>query len=294
MKVNHRAKRPMRPSMELGAYFDRIGYAGSARPDLPTLHAVHRAHLLAIPYENLDVQLGRPLTPEPSAAYDKIVRRRRGGWCYEMNGLLGWALGEIGFEVTRMAGAALREVRGDAAIGNHLVLRVDLPGEPDPWIADVGFGDGILDPFPLKPAPLKAAGFDFRLEAMEAGWWRFHNHEFGGAKSFDFTLPAADPALLSKKCADLQSDPESDFVQNLVCQRWRGGEVLQLLGRAYRQIRPGVRDQRILASADEFMAVLRDDFTLDVPEVQALWPRICARHEAVEAAAAKAAAQAQT
>src|SRR3954451_21382564 len=99
--------------MELAAYLARIGYAGPVRPDLSTLRAVHRAHLQAIPYDSLDVQLGRPLTLDPAAAYDKIVRRRRGGWCYEMSGLLGWALGEIGFSVPRMAGAAMRAERGD-------------------------------------------------------------------------------------------------------------------------------------------------------------------------------------
>jgi N-hydroxyarylamine O-acetyltransferase len=274
--------------MDLAAYLGRIGHAGPVRPDLATLRAVHRAHLQAIPYDSLDVQLGRPLTIDPAAAYDKIVRRRRGGWCYEMNGLLGWALGEIGFSVTRMAGAAMRAERGDFTIGNHLVLRIDIPGEPAPWIADVGFGDGILDPFPLKPADLTAEGHRFRLEAMDDGWWRFHNHEFGGAKSFDFTLPPADPALLAEKCAWLQSAPDSPFVLNLICQRWRGGEVLQLLGRTYRQITPGVRNERTIASADEMVAVLKDDFALDVPEAAGLWPRVVARHEEVMAAAAPA------
>jgi N-hydroxyarylamine O-acetyltransferase len=79
---------------------------------------------------------------------------------------------------------------------------------------------------------------------------------------------------------------------NVICQSWRGNEVLQLLGRTYRQIRPGVRDERIIASADEMVAVLKDDFTLEVPEAAALWPRVVARHEEVVAeAAAKAAAE---
>lgn len=271
--------------MDLDAYFDRIGFAGEARPDLATLRAVHRAHLLAIPYENLDVQLGRPLTPDPAAAFDKIVTRRRGGWCYEMNGLLGAALDEIGFKVTRMAGGAMRELRGDFTIGNHLVLLVDL-GEP--WIADVGFGDGVLEPFRLQAAPLRVEGYDFRLEPLDESWWRFHNHEFGGAKSFDFAVAPADPALLAEKCDWLQSSPESPFTLNVICQRYRGGEILQLLGRTYRQIRPGVRDERLIASADDLVDVLARDFTLDVPEVATIWPRVVARHEEVMAAAASA------
>ena len=83
--------------MDLDAYLARIGYAGTPRVDLETLGAIHRAHLLAIPYENLDVQLGRPGDVSLRHAFDKLVTARRGGWCYEMNGLLGWALNEIGF-----------------------------------------------------------------------------------------------------------------------------------------------------------------------------------------------------
>jgi N-hydroxyarylamine O-acetyltransferase len=276
--------------MELAAYLDRIGYAGPVRPDLATLRGVHRAHLQAIPYENLDVQLGRRLTTDPAAAYDKIVRRGRGGWCYEMNGVLGWALGEIGFSVTRMAGAANRELLGDVVVGNHLVLRVEIDGEP--WIADVGFGDGTLDPFPLRPAEMTVAGFPFTLEAMDEGWWRFHNHPWGGARSFDFQDAPADPELLAGRCEWLQFAPESNFVLNLVAQRYRDETILQLRGRSLRTVRPDDATTRLIETPDELVDVLSADFDLDVPEVANLWPRICARHEEVMAAQAAAAAAA--
>src|SRR5262245_14404995 len=118
--------------MDLQAYFDRIGFTGTARPDIATLRALHRGHALSISYENLDVQLGRPVTIDPADAFDKIVRRGRGGWCYEMNGLLGAVLQEVGFKVTRLAGGVHRATRGPAAVGNHLVLLVDL--DEGPWI----------------------------------------------------------------------------------------------------------------------------------------------------------------
>ena len=273
--------------MELGAYLDRIGYAGSLAPDVATLKALHRAHLLAIPYENLDVQLQRPLTPDPAAAYDKIVRRGHGGWCYEMNGLFGAMLEAAGFDVMRMAGAANRELLGDIVIGNHLVLRVEIDGET--WIADVGFGDGSIDPFRLQPAEFEVEGFPFRLEKLDARYWRFHNHPHGGAKSFDFALEPADPQLLAGRCDWLQYAPESSFVQNLVAQRFRDGAILQLRGRTLRTVRPGGVDNRLIGSADELVAVLRTDFSLDAPEVAGLWPRVVARHEEVVAAAAEAA-----
>ena len=270
--------------MDLAAYFDRIGFTAEARPDLETLRALHRAHLLSIPYENLDVQLGRPLTIDPEAAFDKLVTRRSGGWCYEMNGLLGAALDEIGFKVTRMAGAVMREVRGDAAIGNHLVLRVDL-GEP--WIADVGLGDGTLEPYRLRAGPMESGGYSFRLEALDDRWWRFRNHQFGGAPSFDVAIEPTPLSVLAEKCHELQTAPESMFRMNLICQRFKGdGVILQLLGRNLRTLRPGTKQDRVLASADELVSVLAGDFGLDVPEVASLWPRIRARHEEVLAAQA--------
>ncbi len=278
--------------MDLQAYLDRIGFTDPVRPDAATLRALHRAHMQAIPYDSLDVQLGRPVSLDPAAAYDKIVVRGRGGWCYEMNGLFGAMLQAVGFKVTRMAGAAMREVRGDFMIGSHLVLLVEL--EDGPWIADVGFGDGALEPFPLAAGPLTFDGYDFKMEALDERWWRFHNHEFGGAKSFDFVVEPADPAVLQEKCDWLHDAPESPFVQNLICQRYRGEVIHQLLGRTYRLIRPGVREERLIEDADDLVAVLRNDFDLDVPEVAALWPRVVARHEQVmaEAAAAKATADA--
>jgi N-hydroxyarylamine O-acetyltransferase len=270
------------------AYFDRIGFTGEAKPDVATLRALHRAHMQAIPYDSLDVQLGRPVSLDPAAAFDKIVTRRRGGWCYEMNGLFGAMLQAMGFKVTRMAGAAMREVRGDFMIGSHLVLLVEIDG--DRWIADVGFGDGALEPFRLATGPLSFEGYDFLLETLDDRWWRFHNHALGGAKSFDFIVEPADPAVLQEKCDWLHDAPDSPFVQNVICQRYRGSEILQLVGRTYRQIRGGEKQESLIESAEEFVQVLRDDFTLDLPEAASLWPRVLARHEQVmaEAAATKA------
>jgi N-hydroxyarylamine O-acetyltransferase len=264
--------------MDLQAYFDRIGFAGEAPPDAATLTRLHRAHLSAIPYENFDVQLGRPLTPDPQAAFEKIVTHRRGGWCYEMNGLFGAALDALGFKVTRLAGAVRRDLMGDIMVGNHLVLLVALQ---EPWIADVGFGDGMLDPYRLREGPLGEAGFDCRLERLDARWWRFHNHGFGGAACYDFTLEPADPALIAEKCQWLQTWAESPFVLNATAQRRRPGETVALRGRVLRRVRPPQVEERIVGSAEELLEILARDFDLDLPEAASLWPRIVARHEAL-------------
>ena len=110
----------------MGAYFARIGYAGPTAPTLEVLRAVHRAHLLSIPYENLDIHLGLPVSLDPEAIARKLVDERRGGWCFEMNGLLGRVLETLGFEVRYLSGAVGRAARGWRAQGNHLVLLVTL------------------------------------------------------------------------------------------------------------------------------------------------------------------------
>lgn len=268
--------------MDLQAYLERIGFTGEPKADLATLKALHRAHLLAIAYENLDVQFGIPRTPDPTAAFEKLVTQRRGGWCYEMNGLFGLALEAIGFQVTRLAGGVRRDLMGDVMVGNHLILKADL--DDGPWIADVGFGDGPIEPFPLKEGTFSVDGFHYRVERLPDGWWRFHNSEFGGAPSFDFEDEPASEALLAEKCHWLRTWPESPFVLNATAQRHRPGEILILRGRILKTIRPDGFKDHLVDSAEEWVEVLARDFDLQVPEAASLWPRIMARHEALFAA----------
>jgi N-hydroxyarylamine O-acetyltransferase len=112
--------------LNLDAYLKRIGYTKPVRADLATLRGIHRAHQFAVPFDNLDVQLRLPVVLDLEACFDKIVRRRRGGWCYELNGVVGWALRQIGYRVTRLSAGVMREHLGDAQLGNHLCLLVEL------------------------------------------------------------------------------------------------------------------------------------------------------------------------
>jgi N-hydroxyarylamine O-acetyltransferase len=261
------------------AYLDRIGVTGSIPVNLDGMRRVHRAHLLAIPYDNLDVQLGRNVTTAIAPIYQKIVEQGRGGWCYEMNGLLGWALRELAFDVTRCAGGVMRETMGEFMVGNHLVLRVALP--EGVYLADVGFGDGPLDPIRVAPGDFTDGRFRFALSQPEGDWWRFHNHPYGGAKSFDFRLAEASEPLLAEKCAFLQTSEQSPFVQNLVCQRHTPDGLTILRGRTLRKIRPDGQEEQLLESADELLFVLKNEFGLDVPEAATLWPKIVERHAAL-------------
>ena len=249
-------------------------FDGVPRPDLDTLTRLHRGHVDNIVYENLDVQLGRTVTRRPLDIFDKIVTRHRGGWCYEMNGLLSWALGEIGFEVTHLAGGVMRAALGEAVVGNHLVLLVQLDR---PYIADVGFGDGLIEPVPLEQGPIRQRRLRFQFEDLGQGWWRFHNDPGGGAPSFDFEIKQADESLLDERCAWLQSDPQSPFVLNAVVQRHLPDGLAIMRGRTLKLL-GAETTARNLSTADEYVETLTSVFGLTLPEAASLWPKIVARH----------------
>jgi len=267
--------------LELSAYLRRIRFDGSVRSDLATLRAIHRAHQYAIPFENLDVLLRRPVVLDVEANYDKIVCQRRGGWCYELNGVMGWALKEIGFEVMRMSAGVMRVRAGDAVLGNHLCLLVCLDQR---YLVDVGFGGSLVEPLPLSASEREDRPYRLGLSELDDNYWRFAEMApgDGDAFSFDFRVAPADEALLARKCQFLQTDPASPFVQNLVVQRRAAADThLSLRGRVLAAIHATGVDKKLLNSADELVATLRDSFDLDAPEAATLWPSISARHEAL-------------
>ena len=142
----------MSPSFDLAAYLARVGYAGSRSPTLATLQALHARHAMTIAFEDLDPLLGRPVTLDVPSLEAKMVRGRRGGYCFEQNTLFRAALESMGFQVQAML-ARMRWNRPPdlATARTHMVLRVDLP--QGPYIADVGFGGhGLAEPLRLDTA----------------------------------------------------------------------------------------------------------------------------------------------
>lgn len=264
--------------MRLSDYLERIGLAGPLPPTLATLTAVHRAQAFAIPYEGLDIQQGVALDLDPERIFDKLVRQRRGGWCYETNGLLAWALGELGFEIRRCVAGVYRRERGDAALGNHLTLIATLD---QPYLCDLGLGDGLRGPIPLREGPHRDGALAFRLERLTDGYWRFHNHAFGAPETFDFSTEPADEALFLRQNAFLQSDPASHFVQNAEVILMGPENSLTLLGRVLRRTTPEGVEKQLIATPEAFESLLSDHFGIKGVDISRLWPRILARHVAL-------------
>src|SRR5271169_327828 len=136
-----------RSEMDVQAYLQRIEYDGPRRPSAACLRALHRQHLFTVPFENLDIPLGNPIVLDLAHLFDKIVVRRRGGFCYELNGLFGELLTAMGFKVQMLAA---RVHRDDGPFGpefDHMLLKVELE---EPWLADVGFGESFVNPIVFR------------------------------------------------------------------------------------------------------------------------------------------------
>jgi N-hydroxyarylamine O-acetyltransferase len=163
--------------VDVAAYLERIGATRPSSPTLDALAGLGLAHLYAVPFENLDIAAGRPLSVEPEAIFEKIVDRRRGGFCYELNGLFSWLLRELGYDVTLLAGQTVDPTTGQLGHRRaHLVLLVELDG---PVLVDVGWGEVYRRPFALREGnehadPSIAA---YRLEQDDGRWQVVERHD---------------------------------------------------------------------------------------------------------------------
>lgn len=261
-------------TMNLDLYLQRIGYQGARVADLTTLCELHRAHLLAIPYENLDIHLGQRLTLDLPHIYHKIVEKQRGGWCYELNGLFAWALRTLGFRVTLLGSSVGRPAQGSNGDFDHLILRVDLAR---PWLVDVGFGNGFFEPLPLVAGDYQQSFRHYQLEE-EGDHWYFHNDVHGGP-GFGFTLLPRQFASFGGRCHELQTSPASGFVQKTVCHRFTPDGFVTLRGALLKQYSAaGVVEEEIRDQL-RYRTLIEQTFGLDGTLADALWDKVWAGHE---------------
>ena len=208
------------PETEVAAYLQRIDYADAARPDYATLRALHLAHLQTIPFENLDVHLKRSIVLDVDSLFDKIVTRRRGGFCYELNGLFAWLLDSLGFDVTYLSARVAKEGGAFTAEFDHLVLRVRTPGDPSSaWLADVGFGDAFLEPLDLHDSGeqvQEGRAYWLDTDGEQHTLWR-RDTDGSAAPLYRFTMQPRYLIEFVPMCEYHQTSPRSIFTQRRAC-----------------------------------------------------------------------------
>ncbi|OBF05121.1 arylamine N-acetyltransferase [Mycobacterium sp. 852002-10029_SCH5224772] len=256
-------------TLDLRAYFDRINYRGAAEPKLEVLQDLMTAHTGSIPFENLDPLMGVPVEDlSPQALTDKLVYRRRGGYCYEQNGLMGYVLAEIGFRVRRLAGRVVWMLPPEAPLGaqTHTVLAVTFPGSQGSYLVDVGFGGQTLTS-PIRfetgnaqqtthePYRLNDRGDGLVLQALVRDEWK-PLYVFG-----THAVPQVDLRVGSWY---VSTHPESIFVTGLTAALTTDDARYNLAGRNLSIHRADGSEKIRLDDAAAVIDVLGERFGIDV------------------------------
>ncbi|NWS95876.1 ARY2 protein, partial [Mionectes macconnelli] len=273
--------------MDIKEYFARISYRGShSKPDLDTMTDIFQHHIRAVPFENLSIHCGERIELDLEAAYNKIVRKKRGGWCMENNYLLSWVLKTLGYDITLLGGKVYVPERNDYPKEmNHLLLKVVLDGKS--YILDGGFGMAYQMWQPMElisgtDQPQTPGVFRF-LE--EGGTWYFekvkrkqmvpnqdastsHNVEDEGRRPiYVFTLQPRDIEEFRGCNAELQTAPDSPFTTKSVCSLQTADGIRTLVGWKLTEMKYNYRDNmdlveiRMLAD-EEIEKTLKEKFNI--------------------------------
>jgi N-hydroxyarylamine O-acetyltransferase len=244
-------------------YLARIGIARPDSADLQALGDLQQAHQLTVPFENLSIHLGEPIVLDQAELVTKVVRRRRGGFCYELNGAFSALLTALGFRVSLLSARVLGEDRPPGPPFDHMTLRVDLT---EPWLVDVGFGR-----FAMRPLRLGFAGDQpdpagtFRIVAGPDDVDVFHD----GQPAYRVDPRPYALSDFAPTCWWQQTSPGSHFRQSLTCSIPSGSGRVTLSGDRLIVTRDGQREESTLTSDAEILAAYRRYFgiTLDTVPV---------------------------
>lgn len=257
--------------MDARAYLRRIAYDGTVEPTLDTLNAIHYLHLLAVPFENLDIHRGVPIVLDEEPLFDKVVKRGRGGFCYELNSLFAGLLRALGFNVTILSGRVPRSEDDTGPEFDHMTLRVELE---EAWLADVGFGECFLEPVRLVP-DLESWQRDAYYGVDQAGErWRMLRASKRDARGipahkddvrdwrmlYDFTLVPRAVADFAGMCQYHQTSPQSHFTRGRICSRLTESGRITLTEERLVVTDGGKRTETPITSSAQFSKTLDEQF----------------------------------
>lgn len=250
--------------MNIHNYLERIRYEGSLSPGLQVLSALQTAHMRTVPFENLSVYNKQPIALNEEALYRKIVGQKRGGFCYELNGLFSWLLRSLGYRVTLLSAEVARNGDGFGPAFDHMTLMVHLDED---YLVDVGFGDSFQTPLRISHRGEQSrGGMSYQIaaegEALILSEQNNRDENPTMQAQYRFNLHPHQMNDYESMCHYHQTSPESSFTQKRVCSRATPNGRYTL--RDYRFIitEEGVKHERELNSEQEFEAVLREYFDI--------------------------------
>jgi len=256
--------------MNVDGYLRRLNYDGSREPSATTLRSLHRCHLFTIPFENLDIPLGTPILLQLDSIFDKLVRRRRGGFCYELNGLFCQLLRALGFDVEMLSARVRREDGGFGPEFDHMLLKVQLD---DPWLVDVGFGDSFVDPIIFHAGGAdQVNGHRYIVLPMDDEWQLLREDRQGRVPLYAFRDVSHELQEYEAMCTFQQSSPESHFTRSWICSRATPEGRITIANMRLIITTATARDERELRSEEELRRCLVDLLGVHLAEEMDLSP----------------------
>ena len=249
--------------LDIDAYLARINYHGSLIPNAQTLRDLQVAHLLSVPFENLSIHAGEPIVLENTALFEKIVARRRGGFCYELNGLFASLLSALGFEVVMLSAEVATNTGGFGPNFDHMTLMVVLE---DRWLVDVGFGDSFREPLLIDERGEQVQNERTYLIKEDGPYLvvlqRINTEENQAWKTeYRFTLTPHQYPDYAEMCQYHQTSPDSHFTRGRLCSKATPDGRLTLSDMKFiTTTRSGVRQEKLLSNQDQYDQTLRDNF----------------------------------
>ncbi|MGW0392982.1 arylamine N-acetyltransferase family protein [Streptomyces sp. NPDC003042] len=265
-------------------YLRRLGITEPGSPSTEALFALQRAHLERIPYENIDIHLGRPPGIDPALSAGRFTAGR-GGYCFHLNGGFAALLDHLGYDVTRHVGGVYEEADARGVNGNHLALTVRVDAAA--YLVDAGLGDGPHDPLPLREGAYEQNGFSYSLEPLagpEEGWT--YRTAGGPFPVMNFLSAPASMDDFADEHLRLSTAEDSPFVQTLALLRRDAHGIDVMRGRVLTRIDPAKgASKRELATSEEFYEVIAGTFGRELDDLgpadrAALWEKVCRAHEA--------------
>ena len=278
----------------VAAYLRRIRYDGDLAPTYDTLRALHRAHLDAVPYENLGIMLGRAPSVDPLSSLSRVGDVGRAGYCFHQNGALEVVLRELGFDMSRRHGQVYSE-EGEVATPslNHLVLVADgLPTDSNPegrWWVDTGLGDAFRDPIAVTVGRHDQGGFRYEITEVREDGWSFRHDRLGDFTGIEVRSLPIDQSAVEEAHARLSAPEVGRFAKILVVQRRDDTGIDTVRCCLHHRTRPEDSTETELSSYAAWRAALVDGTRLSLEgvsedELQALYSAQWAKHLAWTAA----------
>lgn len=247
--------------MDIDAYLNRINYDGPREPTAETLRQLQVAHLLTVPFENLSIHAPEPIVLNDKALFEKIVARRRGGFCYELNGLFAALLRDLGFEVAMLSAQVADEEGQFSEDFDHMTLMVT---SEQRWLVDVGFGDSFIEPLLLdsRHEAKEQRNRAYRIVSVDEYLVleRAENSSEDWKPQYRFKLDPYQYEDYADRCKYHQTSPLSHFTQKRICSRLTQNGRISLSDMRFITSERDERREQIVANQEEYAELLREHF----------------------------------